>query len=257
MLEEDQKNRKEETEAAVRLNKYLAQSGICSRREADRLIAEGKVLVDGQQAQAGMKILPGQKIVADGRNVKREESRIVLAFYKPRGVVCTTDKRWGDTTVEDILQYPKRVFYVGRLDKDSEGLLLMTNDGDLQNAVMKGSNCHEKEYQVEVDGPIGEAFIKKMAAGVFLKELNVKTRPCKVRQTGRTRFTIILTQGLNRQIRRMCEACGRKVVHLKRVRVMNITLDALTPGKYREVTGEEISGLMELLNKKTGGSEEI
>lgn len=239
----------QQTETPVRLNKYLAQSGICSRREADRLIEEGKVLVDGQTAQAGLKVLSGQKITVDGRLVKREEQRILLAFYKPRGVACTTDNRWGDTTVADILQYPKRVFYVGRLDKDSEGLLLMTNDGDLQNAIMKASNYHEKEYQVEVDAPIGDTFIKKMASGVFLKELDVTTRPCRIRRTGKAKFTIILTQGLNRQIRRMCEACGRKVIHLKRVRVMNITLDGLTPGQYRMVTPEEVRQLESMLKK--------
>lgn len=249
MQEDYQADIKEQTETPVRLNKYLAQAGICSRREADRLIEEGKVLVDGRTAQAGIKVLPGQKIMVDGCPVEKEEQRILLAFYKPRGVVCTTDKRWGDTTVADVLQYPKRVFYVGRLDKDSEGLLLMTNDGDLQNAIMKASNCHEKEYQVEVDGPIGASFLKKMASGVFLKELDVTTRPCRIKRTGRAKFTIILTQGLNRQIRRMCEACGRKVISLKRVRVMNITLDGLMPGEYRAVTQEEFAQLEKMLNK--------
>ncbi len=249
MQEDYQADIKEQTETPVRLNKYLAQAGICSRREADRLIEEGKVLVDGRTAQAGIKVLPGQKIMVDGCPVEKEEQRILLAFYKPRGVVCTTDKRWGDTTVADVLQYPKRVFYVGRLDKDSEGLLLMTNDGDLQNAIMKASNGHEKEYQVEVDGPIGETFLKKMRSGVFLKELDVTTRPCRIKRTGRAKFTIILTQGLNRQIRRMCEACGRKVISLKRVRVMNITLDGLMPGGYRAVTQEEFVQLEKMLKK--------
>lgn len=238
------------TEEAVRLNKYLAQAGICSRREADRLIEEGKVLVDGVKAEAGIKVTDRQKITVDGRTVKKEEQRILLAFYKPRGVVCTTDKRWGDTTVEDILQYPKRVFYVGRLDKDSEGLLLMTNDGDLQDRIMRAANYHEKEYQAEVDGPIGRAFLEKMTAGVYLKELGETTRPCRIKKTGERRFKIILTQGLNRQIRRMCEACGRKVVHLKRVRVMNIVLGDLMPGQYREVTEEELAALTAMLEKK-------
>lgn len=236
-------------EAAVRLNKYLAQSGVCSRREADMLIEEGRVLVDGKAAGIGMKVTDVQRITVDGQIIQKEETRILLVFYKPRGVVCTTDKRWGDTTVEDVLQYPKRVFYAGRLDKDSEGLLLMTNDGDLQNAVMKAANFHEKQYQVEVDAPIGGAFLKKMASGVYLKELDVTTRPCRIKKTGGRSFTIILTQGFNRQIRRMCEACGRKVVHLKRVRVMNITLDGLTPGQYREVTEAEFAQLETLLRR--------
>ena len=236
--------KKDETRP-VRLNKYLSEAGICSRREADRLIEMGKVLVDGKAAVTGQKVLPTQKITVEGQRATREKEMILLAVNKPRGVLCSTDDRWGDTTIDAFLQYPKRVFPVGRLDKDSEGLLLMTNNGDILNKIMRAGNYHEKEYEVEIDRPVTEKFIQKMQQGVWLSDLEVKTRPCKVRRISEKKFSIILTQGLNRQIRRMCQACGCKVVRLKRVRIMNISLGNMKTGEYREVSDREIEELYE------------
>ncbi|MDY3919732.1 MAG: pseudouridine synthase [Candidatus Limivivens sp.] len=230
----------------VRLNKYLSETGVCSRREADRLIEAGEVRVDGERARAGMKVLPSQRITVSGRKVSREEEMVLLAVNKPRGVVCTTDKRWGDTTVEEILHYPKRVFYIGRLDKDSEGLLLMTNNGGILNQIMRAGNYHEKEYEVMVNKPVTKAFLDAMAAG-GIPVLDQKTRPCRIWKTGERSFRIVLTQGLNRQIRRMCEYFGWEVTSLRRIRVMNIRLGDLKPGCWREVTREEQEKLYEQL----------
>lgn len=235
-----------EGRAQVRLNKYLGEAGICSRREADRLIEAGRVTVNGQTARMGEKVHPGDTVLVDGKPCVREEEMILLAVNKPMGVVCTTDKRWGDKTVEDMLDYPKRVFSVGRLDKDSEGLLLMTNNGDILNKIMRAGNYHEKEYVVTVDKPVTEELIRKMAAG-GIPVLDQVTRPCQVEKAGKNTFRIILTQGLNRQIRRMCEYCGCRVIRLRRVRIMNIRLGSLKPGTYRKVTDEEIEVLYEML----------
>ncbi len=233
----------------VRLNKYLADCGICSRREADRLIGAGKVLVDKKPAGVGQRVLESQEILVEGRPVKPEKKRVLLAFYKPRGVVCTTDKTWGDTTVEEVLHYPLRVFYAGRLDKDSEGLLLMTNDGMLQDELMRAANGHEKEYLVTTDRPVDDILLEKMARGVYLEDLDVTTRPCKAEKTAGRQFRIVLTQGLNRQIRRMCRALGYRARSIRRVRIMNITLGNLKPGEYREVTGTELKELYQSLKK--------
>ncbi|MDO5424483.1 MAG: pseudouridine synthase [Eubacteriales bacterium] len=230
----------------VRLNKYLSEAGVCSRREADRLIEAGEVLVDGKPASTGTKILPSQRVTVRGQAISRETEMVLLAVNKPRGVVCTTEKRWGDTTVEDMLHYPKRVFYIGRLDKDSEGLLLMTNDGEILNKILRAGNYHEKEYEVTVDKPVTKAFLDGLAKG-GIPILDQKTRPCKVRQTGERSFRIILTQGLNRQIRRMCEHFGWQVVRLRRIRIMNIRLGDLKPGCYREVTRQEQEVLHDLI----------
>ncbi|MCI5995081.1 MAG: pseudouridine synthase [Blautia sp.] len=230
----------------VRLNKYLSEAGVCSRREADRLIEAGRVQVNGQTASMGCKIRPKDKILVDGRPCSREEEMILLAVNKPVGVVCTTDKRWGDRTVEEMLDYPRRVFSIGRLDKDSEGLLLMTNNGDILNKIMRAGNYHEKEYLVKVDKPVTQEFVQKMAAG-GIPVLDQKTRPCRVEKTGKYTFRIILTQGLNRQIRRMCEYCGCSVVSLKRVRIMNIFLGNLRPGACRKLTDGEIEELYDML----------
>ena len=243
----------------VRLNKYLSEAGVCSRREADRLIEEGKVFVDGVRAENGRKVTDEMEITVNGKRCSRGQKMVLLAFHKPEGVVCTTDRRWNDVTVEDVLQYPTRVFSVGRLDKDSEGLLLLTNEGDLVNRIMKAGNYHEKEYQVTVNKPVTEEFIRGMSGGVPI--LDTVTRPCKVTKTGKNSFCIILTQGLNRQIRRMCEYFGYKVVTLKRVRIMNLHLDGLEEGKYREIRPEERKELEEMLSsekseKRTGGSHE-
>lgn len=240
---------KEKISGEIRLNKYLSDAGVCSRREADRLIEAGDVSVDGVTAVQGMKLRPGQRVLVKGQAVKRETEMVLLAVNKPRGVVCTTDTRWGDRTVYDVLNYPKRIFSVGRLDKDSEGLLLMTNNGDILNKIMRAGNYHEKEYLVTVDKKITPEFLEKMAKGVYLRELDVKTRPCRVKLVGEKQFRIILTQGLNRQIRRMCESFHYKVTRLIRVRIMNIELGELKPGEYRSVTRKEWAKLQESLKK--------
>lgn len=239
---------------AVRLNRYLAQCGLCSRREADRLIQEGRVTVDGRTAEPGCKVTAVQDVRVDEKSVTPEEERILLAVNKPRGVVCTTDKTWGDRTAEELVGYPKRIFCMGRLDKESEGLLLMTNDGALQEAVMRGAHYHEKEYRVRVDQPLTHEFLQAMASGVYLRELDVTTRPCRVQKTGRYTFSIVLTQGLNRQIRRMCEAFGYRVRALKRVRILNILLGDLPSGAYRAINQEELETLYRILaqSPKTG-----
>lgn len=230
----------------IRLNKYMSEAGICSRREADRLIEKGQVLVDGVPALRGMKVRPGQRVQVGDRVIGGKDEKVVLAVYKPVGIICTEDRRTKNNIVR-FLKYPVRVTYAGRLDKDSEGLLLMTNDGDLINRIMRGRNLHEKEYRVTVDREVTEDFIKKMSAGVHIvdeeKGLDTVTRPCTVRREGKYTFSIILTQGLNRQIRRMCRACGCRVRTLKRVRIMNIRLGDLRPGEYRKVTGEELETL--------------
>ncbi|MCD7743981.1 MAG: pseudouridine synthase [Lachnospiraceae bacterium] len=236
-----------ESGEAVRLNKYLSDAGVCSRREADRLIETGRVSVDGRSALTGQKVLPSQTICVDGQTVRPETELILLAVNKPRGVVCTTDDRWGDVTIYDMLDYPKRIFSIGRLDKDSEGLLLMTNYGDIVNKMMRAGNFHEKEYLVSVDREIQPDFLKRMSGGVYLEELDVKTRPCQVELTGKAQFRIVLTQGLNRQIRRMCAALGYRVTRILRVRVMNIELGDLKPGEYRPVSRKEYAQLKELL----------
>lgn len=229
---------KREKGQLVRLNKYISEAGLCSRREADRLIEAGRVQVDGKTAVSGQKVSDNQEILVDGKSISKEEEMVLLAVNKPRGVVCTTDKRWGDQTVEELIHYPKRVFYMGRLDKDSEGLLLMTNNGEILNKMMRAGNYHEKEYLVRVNRPVTEAFLSGMAkGGISVQEQ--QTRPCKVEKTGERTFRIILTQGLNRQIRRMCEYFGYQVVKLKRIRIMNIMLGDLPTGSYREISREE------------------
>lgn len=224
----------------VRLNKYLADCGVCSRREADKLIEQGKVTVNGRPAAMGCKVIRQDRIAVNGRQIQGRPEKAVLAFYKPVGVTCTEQDRHAEKIIKDYVDYPVRVTYAGRLDKDSEGLLLLTNDGDLIEAVMRGAHRHEKEYLVRVNREISPQFLEKMAFGVYLKELDQTTRPCEIRQTGKYTFQIILTQGLNRQIRRMCRACGYEVTRLKRIRVMNVRLEKLEPGKYREVQGEEL-----------------
>ena len=228
----------------VRLNKYLSEAGVCSRREADRLIETGRVTVDGQRAQTGMRIVPGQIVKVGNKVVSKQDEMIVLAVNKPRGIVCTEERRERDSIVR-FLNYPVRVTYIGRLDKDSHGLLLMTNNGDIINKMMRAANKHEKEYKVTVDKEITEDFLKKMAAGVPI--LDTVTRPCTVKKIGKYTFSIILTQGLNRQIRRMCEALGYEVKDLLRVRVMNITLDGLKDGQYRKLTDQELNELYDQL----------
>ena len=239
---------------SVRLNKYLSEAGVCSRREADRLIESGKVTVDGVTAQMGMRVTAGQIVKVGKKTVSKQDEMIVLAVNKPKGIVCTEDQRERDSIVR-FLNYPVRVTYAGRLDKDSRGLLLMTNNGDIINQMMRAANRHEKEYKVTVDKEITEQFIKKMSEGVPI--LDTVTRPCTVKKIGKYTFSIILTQGLNRQIRRMCAAFGYEVKDLVRIRIMNIRLGSLKEGAYRKLTDEELEELYEMLNDRSRYRKEI
>lgn len=232
----------------IRLNKYLSDIGVCSRRAADRLAQEGRITVNGTAAEPGMRVTPQDVILVDGKPVRKEERKVYLALNKPRGIVCTAEKREKNNII-DYLNYPLRVYPVGRLDKDSEGLILLTNDGAIVNGMMRARNRHEKEYQVKIDRAFDREFIEQMARGVPI--LDTVTRPCRVKRTGSDTFTIILTQGLNRQIRRMCEALGYRVVRLKRVRIMNIRLDGLDRGAWRELTAEELRALKAQIGEKT------
>ena len=234
----------------VRINKFLGSAGYCSRREADRLVGEGRVFIDGNMADMGSRVMPGQKVYVDGKAVVPEEENILIAVNKPRGIVCTTTDKQGANNIVDFLGCDKRIYPVGRLDKDSEGLLLMTNDGELMNNILTGKNEHEKEYIVEVDKNLSDDFELRMSEPMYLKELDKTTRPCRVIKTGKKTFRIILKQGLNRQIRRMCSNLGYKVVKLKRIRIMNIELNDLPAGATRKIEGSEYEKLMNLINKK-------
>lgn len=231
----------------IRLNKFLSDAGVCSRRAADKAIEAGEVLVNGKPAVMGQRISEGDKVEYAGKLVSNADKKpILLAYNKPAGIVCTAEKREKNNIV-DHLNYPKRIYPIGRLDKDSTGLILLTNQGDLVNKIMRAVNAHEKEYVVSVDKEITGDFIKKMSDGVYLDELEVITRKCKVRKLSKYEFNIILTQGLNRQIRRMCQMLGYRVKTLKRVRIMNINLADLKEDTYRDVTAEELKVLTSLL----------
>lgn len=230
----------------TRLNKYLAECGICSRREADRLIDKGRVYVNGQKASSGMQVDEQDTIEVNGKNVKPASSKVVLAYNKPTGITCTEKDRHAEKTIIEAIKYPIRLTYAGRLDKESEGLIIMTNDGVLIQQMMRGANRHEKEYVVKVDREITDAFLSGMAKGVYLRELDETTRPCTLERVGKYTFRIILTQGLNRQIRRMCECFGYKVKQLTRIRVMNICLGELKKGEYREIKGLELRELYDM-----------
>lgn len=227
----------------VRLNKYLASCGICSRRDADRLIEQGAVTVNGRVAGQGMKVTARDEVCVRGKKVAGRDQTVVLAYYKPVGVVCTERDVHAKKIVVEEIQYPVRVTYAGRLDKDSEGLLLMTNDGSLIDAMMRGAHRHEKEYIVKVSKEWTKEALSNMRAGVYLEELETITRPCEIEQLGPKTIRMILTQGLNRQIRRMCKTQGYEVTALKRVRVVNIELGNLKAGEYRELTHTEINNL--------------
>ena len=227
-----------------RLNKFIADSGYCSRREADRLIAEGRVKVDGRIGVLGDKILPGMSVQVDGQSLSGDGEKVYIALNKPVGIVCTADPREPMNGV-DYLDYPIRIFPVGRLDKDSEGLLLMTSDGEIVNRLLRAAGGHEKEYEVTVDRPVTREFLEGMMKGVPI--LDTVTLPCKVRRTGDRSFNIIIVQGLNRQIRRMCEYFGYNVTSLRRIRIMNIRLGSMKPGQWRELTKEEFTELMNRL----------
>lgn len=220
----------------IRLNKYLSEAGVCSRRKADELIMAGRVTVDGAAALPGMKVTSDSKVLLDGKPISKKNEIVIYAYNKPIGQVCTS-KEADQDSIFNFVEFPIRVNYVGRLDKDSQGLLLLTNDGDLSNTIQKSINNHEKEYLVRVSRDITDAFLNGMRNGVPI--LDVVTKKCRVEKTGQRTFRIILTQGLNRQIRRMCEYFDYRVVHLKRVRVMNVKLGSLRPGEFRRITASE------------------
>lgn len=247
MIAEEKNGREPET---IRINKYLASHGVCSRREADTIIASGRVRINGRIAAAGDRVLETDQVLLDGKAVRSADRPVLLLFNKPVGIVCSTKKQRQERTVTDYLQYPVRIFPVGRLDKDSEGLLLLTNQGELSDQIMRAANHHEKEYIVTIDRPVTETFLRKMSSGVPI--LNTVTRPCFTERTGRNSFRIILTQGLNRQIRRMCEESGCHVTALKRVRIMNLRLGGLPVGEYREAKTEEYEKLLRMLDRAKG-----
>ena len=230
-----------------RLNKYIADSGYCSRREADRLISEGRVLLNGRPGALGDRVQPGMRVTVDGKPLTGESERVYILLNKPRGIVCTADPR-EPMNVVDYLGFPRRIFPVGRLDKDSEGLLLLTSDGEIVNRILRAAGGHEKEYEVTIDRPVTPEFVQRMMAGVPI--LDTVTLPCKVRRTGERSFNIVLVQGLNRQIRRMCEALGANVTHLRRIRVMNLRLGKLQPGQWRELTPQEREALFAQLDSR-------
>lgn len=232
-------------EETVRLNKFLSEKGICSRREADRLVDEGKVMVNGVCAVMGQKVSSADEIVVDGKKVSTKQVKpVLIAVNKPAGIVCTTARFEGEKNIVDMVKYPTRIYPIGRLDKESEGLILMTNLGDLANEISKASNSHEKEYVVTVNNQVIESFLDKMRRGMHLEELNADTMPCVCTKTGNREFHIILKQGLNRQIRRMCAACGYRVETLKRIRIMNIHLGNIPQGNFRNVTDAEFDKLI-------------
>ena len=228
----------------IRINKFLSEAGVCSRREADRFIEAGKVKIDGVTAQMGSKVTPNNQVTFCDKPVKKEEKLVLIAFNKPEGVVCTSDPNEPNNIV-DFISYGMRIYPIGRLDKDSEGLILLTNDGNIVNKILRAENKHEKEYIVNVNKEITQEFIKKMSSGVPI--LDTITNHCKVTQIDKFTFNIILTQGLNRQIRRMCEQLGYRVGVLRRVRIMNIQLGRLKPGDFRNVTEKEIEDLNKLI----------
>ncbi len=237
----------------MRLNKYLSDAGFCSRREADRLIEAGRVQVNGRPAVTGMQIDVSSLVCVDGKEIRPEEKKVLLVYHKPKGVECTADSRVKKNVIAAV-DYPLRVYYAGRLDKDSKGLLLLTNRGELVNQMMKAGNFHEKEYEVVVDKPVSPEFLKAMGEGVPI--LGTITRRCKVWKKGEKTFGIVLTQGLNRQIRRMCQYLGYQVKSLKRLRIMNIELGDLQEGTWREATREEVLELEKLLKEERPSGEE-
>lgn len=235
-----------ETET-IRINKYLAMCSVCSRREADRLIEEGKVLIDDLPATVGSRVTGREKITVDGRVVKASKEKVIFAFYKPVGVVVTERDSHAEQTIMDFIDYPERLTYAGRLDKDSEGLLLLTNDGDFIQKAMKGSHEYEKEYLVRLDKEVTKDAMDRLSKGIYIIDLKRRTKPCIIEKTGRNTVKMILTEGLNRQIRRMWKAIGYNVKSLKRVRVINIRLEGLKPGESRRIQGEELKELLNII----------
>lgn len=226
------------------MNKYISSTGVCSRREADKLIEQGRVKVNGAVATLGTQVFDGDEVTVDGKPVKAKDVPVYIAFNKPVGITCTTDLKDRDNIV-DFINHPKRIFPIGRLDKPSEGLIFLTNDGDIVNKILRAGNNHEKEYIVSVDKNIDDEFVRRMSNGIPI--LDTVTRKCLVEKIGTNRFRIVLTQGLNRQIRRMCEHLGYNVTKLKRVRIMNITLGTLRPGEWRDLTEAEMASINKLV----------
>ena len=225
----------------LRLNKFISETGVCSRRESDAWIAAGRVTVNGRPAELGTRVGADDVVCVDGRPVGRPSRHVYLALNKPVGITCTTERHVRGNIV-DFVGHRERIFPIGRLDKDSEGLILLTNNGDIVNEILRSENEHEKEYEVEVDRPVTDQFLKAMAAGVPI--LGTITKPCTTARMGRNRFRIVLTQGLNRQIRRMCEHFGYTVRRLRRVRIINVTLEGLGPGRWRDLSRRELEGLL-------------
>jgi 23S rRNA pseudouridine2604 synthase len=224
------------------LNKFISNTGLCSRREADRMIEHGRVMVNGEEARKGYSVMPGDKVMVDGRLLKHKPRDTYIMLHKPPGITCTTDQR-DPSNIIDFIGHKERIFPIGRLDKGSTGLILLTNDGDIVNKVLRKENRHEKEYIVGVDRPFDNNFLQRMSRP--MRMLGTTTLPCKVTRTGPTTFRIILTQGLNRQIRRMCEQCGYKVLTLKRTRIMHLPLGKLKVGEWRYLTKEESGQLLD------------
>ena len=239
----------ENNQVKIRLNKYLSQIGYCSRRNADKLITEGKVNVNGKIAELGTKVISDDKIVVEGVLIKKgQKDMVYIALNKPKGIVCTTDESIEKNNIISFINYHKRIFPIGRLDKNTEGLILLTNDGDIVNKILRSKNNHEKEYEVSVNKSLTNDFIQKMSSGIPI--LGTKTKKCSVKKIKKNKFKIILTQGLNRQIRRMCNYLDYKVTYLKRIRIMNITLST-SPGKWRYLTQNELEDLNSLLENSS------
>ena len=227
----------------MRLNKYISETGICSRREADSWIEQGRVTVNGKRAELGTQVQDGDEVKVNGRAVGAKKKQVYIAFNKPVGITCTTERHI-EGNIVDFINHPDRIFPIGRLDKDSEGLILLTNNGDIVNEILRVENGHEKEYIVTVDKPVSEDFLAGMAKGVHLPELATTTKPCRTSRISERVFRIVLAQGLNRQIRRMCEAFGYEVRRLQRVRIIELRLGKLKPGEWRDLTTEELRGLL-------------
>ncbi len=236
------------------LNKYISESGFCSRREADKYIEECRVTINGRDAQKGNRVAEGDIVKIDGEPIRKKKQAVYIILNKPKGVTCTTDLK-DKANIVDFVNYKSRIFPIGRLDKLSEGLIFLTNDGDIVNKILRAGNGHEKEYVVTTESPINGDFVNKMRSGVRIP--GAVTKPCFVKQEGDNRFRIILTQGLNRQIRRMCEALGHRVTSLKRIRIMNISISGLAAGKWRYFTPQEMTAIQELVkdSSKTGDAE--
>ena len=239
---------------SIRLNKYIAMCGTCSRRDADKLIEQGRVEINGSKATVGATVFNSDVVMVDGVEISVAKEKVVLAFNKPKGVTCSERDEHAEITINELIDYPQRVTYAGRLDKDSEGLILLSNDGDLINSMMRGANGHEKEYVVKVNERLTGDICDKMKEGVYISELDRTTKPCRIyniinNSDNTTTFNIVLTEGLNRQIRRMCELFNLKVIRLTRIRVLNIRLGKLAPGSSRRITGDELKELYSIVGR--------